>query len=310
MPLLLDLSHSVEGDVGRDARPEWPLDLWKNVELLLTHLAADHPWKSPAERHLDLSDYHRIASSMLHHIEQAEVSVLGTSQGPPDWLRWLVDLWHRRRSIVVTFNYDTLVERAASAMSGPGLSHLNLYNVPIGRAEARYGGGVYGIPEVPTFTLLKMHGSRHWWYGGPGSPPGDPVYVTGYSDKWLLYPDRNDAGLIADKTQLVVPPTLQKEPFYSSGVLRAQWSEASRWIKSADRIVLLGYSLPESDLTSRMLMMLAPDDVEVEVVDYRPAAGAEIQSRLPAARVHQRFDGEDALPNFAYAEASDSSDGQ
>lgn len=303
MPTLGELSLAIANELGDGWPDEWGEDLRSDVELLLTHLASAHPWEGDQEHHAALADYHQIHSLMTELVGGAEIdTVLDREEDPPGWLCQLVRHWHGTRSTVITFNYDTLVERAARhalrARDEPAPTYSNLYLVPLTRASARYGGGLYGVQFVTTFSLLKLHGSCNWWYSGPEAPPGDAVFVTGWQDPWQVAADRNDAELVIDKVPLVVPPTLQKEPFYSNSTLRAQWEQARIWIENADRVVMMGYSLPPTDLTSRLLLSTARMNGELEVVDIDPTAEARVGKSLPGWAVRQQFSGSDCIAEW------------
>lgn len=93
-------------------------------------------------------------------------------------------------------------------------------------------------------------------------------------------------------------PMLAKDPYYSNGVLRRQWRAARWFLSHADRIVVMGYSMPPSDLASKLLISTAQTGCAVEVVDRNPEAAVAIAARLPAFDVRQRFSGETAIADY------------
>ena len=88
-----------------------PVSLGDNIELWMTYLSQPQPWLREAEVDLHRSLGGRIRQSIAAVIE--ERTVQASASLAPDWLRRLVLAWHRREAVVITLNYDTLVEKAA-----------------------------------------------------------------------------------------------------------------------------------------------------------------------------------------------------
>ncbi len=299
MFLLSELSAKVHEALGQAWRAEWGPDLEGNVELLLTHLAAAHPWEDQGERHEALSAYHQVADVMTHWLAMAERAALRQST-PPDWLGKLCTYWHENACTVVTFNYDTLIEHAVSTLSlhPDGIFGWNLYRVPVSWAKAREGWGMLAGDRRTSFSLLKVHGSLNWWYSGPESPPGDTVYATNMQPRWGQDPDEDEDIAVIDKVRLVVPPTLQKESFYENSILRSQWQMARERLIDADRIILMGYSLPPTDLSSRLLLSTSGADASIEVVDLAEKADRPVRRSVPGVAVFQDFSGPTAIADW------------
>ena len=74
---------------------------------------------------------------------------------------------------------------------------------------------------------------------------------------WLVEPQDPDKVLLRnanDLVPLIIPPILDKTNFYSHNSLRALWNEAQNILETASEVVFIGYSLPEGDLASKMLV--------------------------------------------------------
>lgn len=310
MYLLSELSSYVYEALGENWRHEWGKDLQENVELLLTYLGSSNPWQEPAEHSSALNFYYQIEETITNLIVSAEVGVINSLE-PNPWLQRLIEVWHNEQAAVITFNYDTLIEQAVPfASTEPYELHgPNLYEVPITPAPARYGMAYHRFPAYPTFSLLKLHGSLNWWYSGPGSPPGDSVYGTNLAGQWgnpldnetwdaVLGGSRSRVG-VEDKRRLIVPPTLAKERFYSNTVMKEQWRRARHRLMEAERIVFMGYSLPEFDLASRLLVSTAQQGCTVDVVDKDPESGKRIGDKLPSFNVSQVSSGENSINRYA-----------
>lgn len=230
MPTLPELSTKVVEAMGDAWLPEWGDDLRQNVELLLTYLGGQNPWERSGEHYYQRGMFHDVQDAVVAMLRDVQAEVLRETDSPPHWLDRLVRYWHTQQATVVTFNYDVLPEKAFSEIrdgdgTGGRRHPSELFCVPLADASTRSGrGGKYGLGDRgKTFSLLKLHGSLAWFYSGPGAPPGDTVYST---DHWGWHPPPpGDLRNVADKEPLMVPPLLQKSPYYANDVLREQWRQ-------------------------------------------------------------------------------------
>lgn len=136
--------------------------------------------------------------------------------------RELYGLWGstlNEKHAIVTFNYDTLVEKI--------VDRQHLY-IPTSPAHDGTGG------RKRTW-LLKMHGSTDW---------------RAHSD--IEYTEETDAETereVAD-APLIGIPGAGKYALYGSPLFRRIWGCAEIALKRAKKIVFLGYSMPASDLAA------------------------------------------------------------
>ncbi len=211
----------------------------------------------------------------------------------PAWLGELLTIWHLRKSHVLTFNYDPIVECAFETMrfwdwkeSAPFQWGSLLNYSPEGKAGASFAEEMGSGAPHPSFRLWKLHGSLNWlWVPGDSSGAtvrrvrlpgtfGAPVAVTDEELHWRA-PGRE---------RFIVPPAALKSSYYSNPVTREIWQRGYNALRSAERISLLGYSLPQTDLsTSGMLAeALAGGAVgEVNIVDLAHGGGS-IPARVRA----------------------------
>lgn len=132
------------------------------------------------------------------------------------------------KAAFITFNYDCLVEFALEGL-----------NVPF-----QYGFGAEDPASVDSNTvdervrLLKLHGSVNWMRQKAGSRT--LKMVDSYTEV------RN-----ADGVPELVPPTWRK--LFAHELVEI-WKIALEELKSATRIVILGFSMPETDLHFKYLL--------------------------------------------------------
>ena len=100
-----------------------------------------------------------------------------------------------------------------------------------------------------TFAYFKLHGSIHWYWDATTRSAESMVQLRlptewgrGAAQGWM--PDSHAPG----KEPVIVPPTVAKTEFFSNPVIRQLWTDAYRAIRAADRLFLVGYSVPAHDL--------------------------------------------------------------
>jgi hypothetical protein len=110
--------------------------------------------------------FSQISKAIARIIEEYEDKVVTGSGWPPSWLRAFIGTAHGWRATVITFNYDTLVERAVNASSFHDFEvHQNnqvrscdvLGHLPPRSDYAETG-------PYSTFRLLKLHGSVSFYH--------------------------------------------------------------------------------------------------------------------------------------------------
>ena len=122
MPLLQELSSQIRGRLSD--LPESLSTVGDNIEIWLSYLSQPHPWLRESENLRNRA----LALEITEEIEKVldEKEQLVVQDECPSWLLTLTQHWYETQAEVISFNYDTLVERAAGKIStGKGQdSHL------------------------------------------------------------------------------------------------------------------------------------------------------------------------------------------
>ena len=258
MPLMSDLAESVR-DIMSD-RFDNPLML-KDIELALSELRSDAPWKSPADKHADLALYETIIERIRNQL-QLPYGVEQDGKGNVIELPWqrntslgkrLVNTWHINRNHVLTFNYDLLVEALAETVKrkmfrdsddGKEVNFMfprYIYPIPIPHVRTRNGGTWSGNTEEISFAYYKLHGSLNYY-----------THPAPFQNTTMYHKHHNEVEDLAEGLQtFVVPPTNEKQVFIEHPVLQAIWTKAVKELANCDRgrIIMVGYSMPQTDLT-------------------------------------------------------------
>lgn len=239
-----------------------------DVEMLLTYLYQDMPWKLSEEMYMGKSAFLSLSRLIADYIAKCEEEAFPKDTTPPEWCREFVQHLHDKRAVVATFNYDTVLERLSHHIeieqekpeeTDRIWNISDFYKAPIAKLAERGGDrfGVGGGTPRETYRLLKLHGSINWHFSGDENAPGQQVY---YSDEFypLLGRDTDKIYLEAlqrnkvDLVPLIVPPVAGKSSFYRTTLLRAVWNAFYVAAKQADEIYCIGYSLPVADLSTQI----------------------------------------------------------
>jgi hypothetical protein len=277
MPLLPDLGEGVITKLGGQGKEELA-QFAGNVEEYLTYIGTDQPWLSDEENLRHRARFSETVTALREVIVEAEAAA--RAAGLPDWLDRVAWQWSREQAAVLTFNYDLLLDWALRLAGGVG-ALADLYMVPlVERLPA--GSGHFlsaGPPRESSAELYKMHGSVNWLHGGDAAPVTEPLVLDGRSSEPDESPrhDRVYGGL----RTFIVPPTSVKNRYYDRVGVRAQWAAAAARLQTADRLTVIGYSLPPSDVgSSSFLRTNLNANAKVRVIDFSSAAAERFGALL------------------------------
>ncbi len=160
----------------------------------------------------------------------------------------LVRKWHEDKCHILTTNYDTVVERMLAEELRA--DYPDLYPIPITHARSRQETGGFFRELNETCTLYKLHGSTTWYASGSEAPFA-PIYGLRYDQ----LSDTASQKYVMDKQRFIIPPVYDKSTLLSHESIRSLWHQASHLaLGPADRLFVIGYSLPETDFAMRSLL--------------------------------------------------------
>jgi hypothetical protein len=297
MPLLQDLADRIIGVLGESARIPREVEtmMTDNFAHALSYLEQAKPWITEADNLRHRALFLDISNAIARDLDDTVARVgrtLGTRT--PDWLTRLLRHWHEHHCTVITVNYDTLIESVAAHIEladGKRILAADIYPLVLTDAGLRSGDAA---PErrIESLRLLKLHGSTNWYYSGRAAAHGEPIYfvppLTGgdtTADERHQHEQRLRA--VADKYPFLVPPIYDKSPLLTHETIRALWFEAGEALKHARRVVCMGYSLPESDLTMmHFLRTTCGTDARIEVVNQTREALKNFERLFRGTKVH------------------------
>lgn len=233
-----------------------------DLEHLMSRLSGMPYDTGDARRELELLDW-ELRKTLVRKLKDAEAAGV-------DWAKIMMfaRLVVTKGASIVTFNYDDVLDQALwKVRENPP----NIVETQRTEKDWHPDGG-YGFycrtssfcvidnpayMDRPRTLLLKLHGSLNWRSRlGEGFPRG-PAGIL-HHENWV--PPHWHAEQLADSIELhlepdpfIVPPVLVKSELTLHPVLRVVWELAHERLRTATTVVFIGYSLPVTDLASRIL---------------------------------------------------------
>jgi hypothetical protein len=188
----------------------------------------------------------------------------------------------------VTFNHDLVLENAIARVVPPKNTWClrSLYGdpnldqiIPEDR-DMVFPHHTDSCPHTPPATVLKLHGSLNWVVRTASRQPRLGTLFPGRNKTILMHNEKefsDIATLRSSKARgrkkwylwpLIAPPIYDKSRITGMAVLDSLWHAAADAIRSADRLLLLGYSLPDADgLATQMLRASYFSNKSLDAVD-------------------------------------------
>jgi len=172
---------------------------------------------------------------------------------------------------LITFNYDCTLDRALFECGNRKWNPRYGYGFTLGARGRLLSGDEFWSPERPatrrkTAHLYKLHGSLHFLVSQPNG------------DMRVKLKQRPYTKQMGNLKFTIIPPESQKA--YDKGVFAKLWKEAAVAMREARHIVVIGYSLPHSDLHSTALFRTAiREDRLQSLVVVNPDRGARRRIR-------------------------------
>lgn len=174
------------------------------------------------------------------------------------------------RVTVITFNQDLVIENVVARIPRLGNQWCleGLYGDVRLQHIGRRGRALFpfhqsGCVHQSPVRLLKLHGSLNWAIRTIQREPQLGTLFPTKQDKVIYMNDEREAPMgvttLAARAKgrpwylwpLVVPPIYDKQRITGMTVLQELWNQAEDAIEEAERLVLIGYSLPEADVLAR-----------------------------------------------------------
>jgi hypothetical protein len=186
------------------------------------------------------------------------------------------------RLTLITFNQDLVIENAIQRLyRRPGVWCLQALYGDIGAIPVSYGPRSVipafehhhpGCLHLAPVRLLKLHGSLNWGLRTTTpNPRAATIFPADLRRSVFLLNTRTVIALPAIRTRavgrkgrerwywwpLVVPPIYEKQRVTGIDLLQGLWTQAREAIEQAERVTLVGYSLPDADIGGKQMLRRA-----------------------------------------------------
>lgn len=280
MPLTNELGEAVNMTLRRKSDH----DSGESFEEQLTVLSTPMPFLQGHENTARLAQAQAITAGIASEMDGRQARAV--ADPPPAWLLQLVAVWHSEQAVVITFNYDSLVEHAVGSlrpivvepggqMAWPLNGNQVVYPAPV-------AAGARTIAETSpadnrSFQLLKLHGSLTWYWsaGDSASMSRDPsdIAFERTQQAW-------DVAGLGTLDRFLIPPVLSKDSYYNINIAHILWRTARAAVVDASQLAILGYSLPAGDRITAELLRGTRDDIPVHIVNRDVGSTDDVISPL------------------------------
>jgi hypothetical protein len=169
----------------------------------------------------------------------------------------------------ITFNHDLVLENVIIEQRGHRRWCVDRGYGPI---QLQFGGSNRTVAKMPRHSancdhsvpieILKLHGSLNWRVRTRGHEPSlKDLFPSRDGKKMICVTDRtppisltqSSKGRAWDLLPQIVPPVYGKQALIDSR-FSDLWSRAGEVLRAADRLIVLGYSMPITDVHTEKLL--------------------------------------------------------
>lgn len=255
---------------------ELPESLNDNIEELLTYLNTDFPWKEECQKKQDEALYEALTIEIVNEINTIDKRKRSSAPNslfdddldndninPVEFIKYV----NNNKYPVITLNYDTLFEELTLKhhiveQKDVNLNHGDLYQIPIVNLHNRLGSNFWDNRNHQTnfcSHLLKLHGSVNWLF----SKMSNTLYYE------YNLPE-NETYLEMDLIPYIIPPVLDKNSLYNHQLIKSLWQKAHEYLENAEEIYIIGFSLPQTDISVKFLFQAALKHSRAQVYIINP----------------------------------------
>ena len=318
MPLTDDLGRAVAEKFQKRTKRELTYKSGKSFEDWLSITSQDMPFLLGYENLQRAADTQLLLSLIAETLDELMRDI--RFETVPLWLRQLIDIWNIEHAKIITFNYDTLLEKAINSVCPIAFHNITPYHpsgdqVVFPRPPAEPGSSydelsTQGI-SAESMQILKLHGSLNWYWASD-----DPLGSTLRRVPVLSDFDKNDGDVnhsVQGLEKFLIPPLSGKSKYYHPYLTRSFWRDAYNAIRDASSISLIGYSLPRTDqIVAQLLAIPKAHNPLINIVDLVPGNCNEesVTNRAKQAteaediKIHV-YPGESCIQDYVTAHVND-----
>mgnify|MGYP006873007460 CR=1 FL=1 len=172
----------------------------------------------------------------------------------------------KRDNLILSFNYDTLIEDQVQQDPELFASTAVDYGVNIEYADRSAGCG----PRPQTIDLLKLHGSLNWYSVKGAGEDLDLKNVCRVEPLDRSFP------MYEKDNPIFIPMAHAKDSFLRGSLFNVIWAKADYYLSNADEIYVIGYGFPQTDGNSFPFLLKHRNRIR-NVVVFEPKGDSSVE---------------------------------
>lgn len=180
---------------------------------------------------------------------------------------------------IVTFNYDTLIERP---LIERGISKKKIYFDRIATAK---GDGIRRNNNEKFLhpLVLKLHGSINWRCNRSYFDSIITGTVGGAIGREEIWVDDIGCPKPADYDSPLIIPPIPNKPITAASIFQHLWTLAYEYLHESEELIIVGYSCPPTDTLARTMFthFSAKNLKKITIVDPDAAALSRYRELVP-----------------------------
>lgn len=208
----------------------------------------------------------------------------------PLWLKQFVHILTAEKAKIITFNYDTLLEIAintekpvASLDNKRIIADEIVFPRPLNVSNIHTWGDLATLtPYSKAIQIIKPHGSLNWYRDADVHQNGINIYRLrerrefGNTQQALSFAEEREE--MTGMEYFLIPPSSNKAPYYAQSLNHRVWYAAFNALQKATRLIIIGYSFPETDFMVNEMMRQGGDNIRhITIVDI---VSSSIRNRI------------------------------
>jgi len=233
-----------------------------NIEMLATSILSAQIFPGERERLYHASLRFELLRFVANTIRRGEVLDAPSAKILRTFLKHCVNRSGAgfRDTLLLSFNYDTLIENAIytdEEMSWQVAVDYGVAIDPADRSARRANTG-------RSVDLLKLHGSLNWFAIKGASDSLDLKSVCQVEPRDRSFP------IYCEDTPIYIPMAHAKESFLRGSLFNLLWSKADYFLRNAEEIYFVGYGFPKSDMNNLEFLLRNRERFKRVIVNERP----------------------------------------
>lgn len=225
-----------------------------NFEDIMTFLSSKFVYEDYKESGLKAILYQKVVELIRAIFIEKNIEK-EIEHGRTEWKQF-TNYLTKTKAHIFSFNYDLVLENLLRVYHKEKHSPDNFdlfYSIP----KQEHRGYIDAYELENHLVIYKLHGSINWFYNknSYGIQVGN-----------LLSPKAHFMGL----TPLIVPPTILKNFDNTTNILDTQWHQFKMDLKSVDRVYIIGYSIPKTDIATRFLLQThLKESASIHIISHK-----------------------------------------